>query len=310
LKLIFAGTPNIATTVLQALLESEHEIVAVYTQPDRPAGRGRVLTPSPVKALALQHELPVEQPPNFKEQTTINTLKSYQADAMIVIAYGLILPETVLCIPKYGCLNIHVSLLPKWRGAAPIQHAILAGDTETGVSIMQMDKDLDTGDIYQQVTCPIQSADTSGMLHDRLGQLSEAPLLETLNALQKGTAIATPQNHALTSYAAKISKKDAEIDWNKTATDIDRTIRAYHPWPIAYATFNDQAIRLWKAHIAPSDNSNAPGTILSHADGALIIQTSDQAIAITELQIPGKKALPTSEVLKANSDLLKIGTAL
>lgn len=310
MKLIFAGTPDIAATVLQDLLSSKHDIVAVYTQPDRPAGRGRKLTPSPVKTLALEHDIPVEQPVNFKEETALQTLKNYQADIMVVIAYGLILPKRVLDTPKNGCLNIHVSLLPKWRGAAPIQHAILSGDSKTGVTIMKMDEGLDTGDIYQQTSCNIHETDTSGMLHDRLAKMAIKPLSETLEQISQGTAKAQKQDHTLATYAHKIAKTDARIDWQKSAADIDRMIRAYHPWPIAFIALGDTTLRVWRAHVIESSSTKKPGTILSSDKQGIVVQTGNNAIALTELQLPGKKAMPAAQILQAQSELFAAGKLL
>ncbi|MFK5984266.1 MAG: methionyl-tRNA formyltransferase, partial [Pseudomonadota bacterium] len=234
MNIIFAGTPVFAATTLNDLLNSQHNIVAVYTQPDRPSGRGRKLTPGPVKKLAQEYDIQVLQPLNLKLAEDQQILKSFNADIMIVVAYGVILPEIVLTTPKYGCLNIHASLLPRWRGAAPIQRAILAGDKQSGVTIMQMDKGLDTGDMLTISQCDIEANDTASSLHDKLAQLGSIALLATLDKIQNNTLVATAQNNELAKYAHKIDKQEGKIDWTKNAINIVRQIQAFNSWPVAF----------------------------------------------------------------------------
>ena len=234
LKIIFAGTPDFAASALSALIESEHDVVAVYTQPDRPAGRGRKLRASPVKELALKHDIPVLQPEKLKDAETHDVLRSFNADVMIVAAYGLILPQAVLDIPRLGCLNIHASLLPRWRGAAPIQRAIAAGDKESGITIMQMDAGLDTGDILLLSHCPINDNDNGGDLHDRLAEMGASSILEALKDIESGNTKPIKQDDALATYAHKLDKKEAIINWKDSAENIERLIRAFNPWPVAF----------------------------------------------------------------------------
>ncbi len=289
MRIIFAGTPEIALTPLKALLDFGHHVVAVYTQPDQPAGRGRILTASPVKQFALEHHIPIEQPINFKCDDAISRLKEYDADLMMVMAYGIILPKRVLDIPRLGCMNIHVSLLPRWRGAAPVQHAILAGDQETGVTLMQMDVGLDTGNILKQIQCPILESDTSESLYARLETLIP-PLLHELSGLN-----AVPQDSAMATYASKINKIDAKIEWSETAEMIVRKIHAYNPSPVAFAG----DIRLWQAHVVSQQTNKAPGTILSADKKGIVVQAGKDAVCIAELQMPGKKRLAAHEILNA-----------
>ncbi|MEG3026124.1 MAG: methionyl-tRNA formyltransferase, partial [Aeromonas sp.] len=249
LKLIFAGTPDFAARHLAALLSSDHEVVAVYTQPDKPAGRGQKLTASPVKELALAHELPVYQPASLRSEEAQAELAALGADLMVVVAYGLILPKVVLDTPRLGCINVHGSLLPRWRGAAPIQRAIWAGDTETGVTIMQMDVGLDTGAMIRKVTCPIASDETSTSLYDKLAELGPQALVDTLNAMAAGEARAQEQDDALANYAQKLSKEEARIDWSMDAAAIERCIRAFNPWPISWFEVAEQTIKVWQAEV-------------------------------------------------------------
>lgn len=310
MKIIFAGTPQIATAPLQALIDSEHDVVAAYTQPDRPSGRGRKLTPSAVKELALKHNIPVEQPLNFKTASSIDTLKHYNADVMVVMAYGIIVPQTVLDTPKHGCINIHVSLLPRWRGAAPIQHAILAGDKISGVTIMQMDSGLDTGDILKQQSCPINPSDTSGDLHDNLAQISPGLLLRTLDDIAKNKLQPTVQHDAGKTYAHKITKADALLQWHESAEKLERMVRGYQPFPVAYFTFNEKAIRVWQASVIKTENKKPAGEILKADKQGLVIQTGKDALRITHMQLPGKKAMAVADILNAHKDDFSIGKQL
>ena len=307
MKIIFAGTPEFAATALAALLRTEHEIVAVYTQPDRKAGRGQKLTASAVKQLALEHHLSVYQPLHFKSSTEEGLaaqaeLKALNADVMVVAAYGLILPQVVLDTPKYGCLNIHGSLLPRWRGAAPIQRAIATGDIETGVTIMKMAAGLDTGDMMYKTLCPISAEDTSASLHDKLAlQGAEAivAVLESEQTLQHYLEIREVQDESLTVYAHKLSKAEAQIDWTQPAAAIDRNIRAFNPWPVAFTPLDDSNnLRIWNSSLSTQKASNAlPSEVIAlDKDGVHVMCGDQNVICITNLQWPGGKALNAVQI--------------
>ena len=317
MRIVFAGTPEFAALHLQALLDDDsgnHEIIAVYTQPDRPAGRGKKLTPSPVKALAENHKLPVYQPLSLKDSEQQQILAELNADIMVVVAYGLLLPPTILDTPKHGCINVHASLLPRWRGAAPIQRAIEAGDTETGVTIMQMDVGLDTGDMLQISHCTIDKDDTGGSLHDKLANIGPPALLSTLEQIAQGTVVAEKQNDALSNYAPKITKQEALLDWFQPADVLDNKIRAFNPFPVAYTTLGNDRIRIWQAErttqLGEDYKDKVPGTILEAGNRGIKVNTQKGSLLITELQLPGKKRLPVSEVLKSRAELFSPGTML
>lgn len=301
MRIIFAGTPDFAATTLAALLTANHEICAVYSQPDRPAGRGRKLTASPVKQLALAHNIPVEQPLNFKAEAERQQLASYQADLMIVVAYGLLLPQSVLDIPRLGCINVHASLLPRWRGAAPIQRAILAGDNKTGVCIMQMEAGLDTGPVIKRAEIAIEATDTGVTLHDKLAQLGAATLLETLADIETLQQHAVAQNDADSCYAAKLLKTEATIDWSQSAVQIERQIRAFNAWPVAQTQWQDKILRIWHA-TALSDTAAtaAPGTIVQVTRQGIDVATGAGQLRLLTLQAPGKKALSVNDFLNAH----------
>jgi methionyl-tRNA formyltransferase len=301
LKVIFAGTPEFAVSSLQALLDSEHEVVAVYTQPDRPAGRGRKLTASPVKALALEHGLPVLQPQTLRDEAAQQALAEWQADVMVVVAYGLILPEAVLNTPRLGCVNVHASLLPRWRGAAPIQRAILAGDAETGVTIMQMDAGLDTGDMLRKVVCPINTSDTAQTLHDKLAAQGAAALCDTLGKLAAGALSPEKQNDAEANYAEKLQKAEAKIDWTLSAQVLSRTVRAFNPWPVAFARYDEKNLRIWFAEAVAEKTNAAPGTVLAESRDGIDVATGDGILRVQLLQLPGGKVLDAGQFLNAHS---------
>ncbi len=318
-KIIFAGTPEFAAVALAALLKTEHEIVAVYTQPDRKAGRGQKLTASAVKQLALEHDLPVYQPLHFKSATeeglaAQQQLKELNADVMVVAAYGLILPQVVLDTPKYGCLNIHGSLLPRWRGAAPIQRAIATGDQETGVTIMKMAAGLDTGDMMYKTYCPITADDTSATLHDKLAvQGAEAivAVLESEEKLQHYLDKREVQDEALTVYAHKLSKAEARIDWTQDAISIDRNIRAFNPWPVAFIPLDENNnLRVWGSLLSEQPvEGEMPGTILAiDKHGVHVACGNQQAVCLTSLQWPGGKALNAVQI--AQTQKLQVGQVL
>lgn len=310
LNLVFAGTPDFAAAQLAALLPTDHNIIACYTQPDRPAGRGRKLQPSPVKALALEHNIPVYQPLNFKAQEDREQLQALKPDLMIVVAYGLILPQAVLDIPRLGCINVHASLLPRWRGAAPIQRAIAAGDPETGVTIMQMEAGLDTGPMLIKVSTPIEATDTGGTLHDRLAELSGPALLQSLEQLVTGTAKPEIQNHELATYANKLSKAESRVDWQQSALAIERQIRAFNPWPVVHSTINDQNLRIWRAEslsAGASSGERLPGTVVQASKKGIQVATGEGDLLIQELQFSGGKRLAVSDILNAKAELFASG---
>ena len=311
MKIIFAGTPEFAATALAALLKTSHQIIAVYTQPDRKAGRGQKLTPSPVKQLALEHGLPVSQPLHFKASTeeglaAQQELAALGADVMVVAAYGLILPQTVLEMPKYGCLNIHGSLLPRWRGAAPIQRAIATGDTETGITIMQMAAGLDTGDMMYKTTSPITAEDTSASLHDKLAsQGAEAicAVLESEPSLQNFLENREVQDETQTIYAHKLVKAEAKIDWSLNATQIDRNIRAFNPWPVAFIQLDENnALRVWGSKISEHSKIDAQvGEILVMDKYGVHVACADNtAVCLTSLQWAGGKALNPVQIIQSH----------
>ncbi|MDT0502051.1 MULTISPECIES: methionyl-tRNA formyltransferase [unclassified Halomonas] len=316
LNIIFAGTPDFAAESLAALLASRHRIVAVYTQPDRPAGRGRRLTPSPVKRLALEHELPVYQPESLKPTEAQAELAAIDADIMVVVAYGLILPKAVLDTPRLGCLNIHASLLPRWRGAAPIQRAIEAGDAESGVTIMQMDVGLDTGDMLLVRRTPITTTTTGGELHDSLATLGGEAIVEALDALAEEGLTATPQPEAGVTYAAKLSKAEAELDFREPAAALAARVRAFNPWPVAWCAFEADRLRLLMAEasdLAANEPPAAPGTLLEHDNDALRIACGPEGrevLRVTRAQLPGGKALPVKDLLHARADRFPAGLRL
>ena len=310
LKLIFAGTPDFAASHLQALLDStQHDVIAVYSQPDRPAGRGKKLKPSPVKALALEHDIPVYQPLNFKAQADVDELAALNADLMVVVAYGLLLPKVVLDTPRLGCINVHASLLPRWRGAAPIQRAIDAGDAETGVTIMQMDVGLDTGDMLQKARCPISATETGGSLHDKLIEVGRPALVNVVEQLANGSAKAEPQDDNLSNYASKIEKPDLLIDWQQPAEHIARKIRAFNPFPVCFTTVNGERLKIWQAALL-SSNQGQPGTIAHSDKKTIVVNCGSDSLALEQIQLPGGKALDVAAVMNSKADLFTPGTQL
>lgn len=286
MKIIFAGTPDVAVPTLQALIASDHEVVAVYTQPDRKAGRGRKLQPSPVKQCALQASIPVEQPESLKDAAVIEHLANYNADLMVVVAYGLLLPDAVLTLPKRGCVNVHFSLLPRWRGAAPIQYAILNGDKKTGVSIIQITNELDAGDVLAIKDTPINGCDNNQTLSTRLAQLGAELLVKTLSS----EWLPKSQDLMQVTYAKKIQKSDAKINWGETAEVIERKIRAYYGWPVAFTLLDDEPLRIWQATAIPAKFSDTPGTF-SVVDKEVIVVCGENALVLSEVQLPGKKIM-------------------
>lgn len=310
LRIIFAGTPDFAAHHLDALLSSAHQIIGVFTQPDRPAGRGKKLMPSPVKVLAQEHNIPVFQPASLRQPENQQLIAELNADIMVVVAYGLILPKAVLDIPRLGCINVHGSLLPRWRGAAPIQRSLWAGDTQTGVTIMQMDVGLDTGDMLHKLSCPINAEDTSASLYDKLAKLGPQGLLETLQQLADGTAQPVTQDETLVTYAEKLSKEEARLDWALTAVQLERCIRAFNPWPVSYFVIDEQPIKVWKATVIEDSSTTVPGTIIDAGKHGIHIATADGILNIEELQPAGKKAMKAHELLNSRREWFTPGTVL
>jgi methionyl-tRNA formyltransferase len=307
MKIIFAGTPAFATVALKALTQSSHAIVAVYTQPDKPAGRGLKLTASSVKELAMSLSLPIYQPASLKEEEAQKKIASLGADVIVVAAYGLLLPSAVLRIPRFGCINIHPSLLPRWRGAAPIQRTIYAGDERTGVTIMQMEEGLDTGPILSQVSCDVSRLETSNTLHDKLAELGACALVETLHLLEQGNIVAKPQDNSQATYANKISKEEALIDWMQSAKEIEQTVRAFNPWPVAYTSWQGQNLRIWMAHSISQEQQASPRTILRATQEGIDIATGRGVLRVLQLQLPGGRLLPVADFYNAKRDLLIVG---
>jgi len=310
LRVLFAGTPDFAAAHLQALIDApDISVIGVYSQPDRPAGRGKKLTASPVKKLAVEYQLPVFQPQSLKEPEQQRILSELQADIMVVVAYGLILPQAVLDAPRLGCINVHASILPRWRGAAPIQRAIEAGDSGTGVTIMQMDAGLDTGAMLSVSRCEIDSSETSASLHQKLEQLGAPALLHTLTARGNGLAVAVEQDNQLSCYAAKITKQEALVDWSQPAQLLDRQIRAFNPFPAAYTTLGELRIKIWQAEPTKATGLT-PGQIISTDNAGLLVSCGEQSLLLTEIQLPGKSRMAVSEVLKSRGELFAPSTQL
>lgn len=301
MRIVFAGTPEFAVPALRALITQGYTLCAVFTQPDRPAGRGRRLRKSPVKEFAEQYALSIYQPASLKNPQILERLMSLHADVMVVAAYGLILPQAVLDVPRFGCLNIHASLLPRWRGAAPIQRAILAGDSETGISIMQMSAGLDTGDVLLTRHCPIRPDDTAQSLHDRLAELGAGAIIETLKDLVDDRLVAQAQNDAMACYAKKLDKSEAEIDWTRSAEEIDRKVRAFNPWPVACTRFEGKSLRVWQTTLAPYSQTGEPGKIVAASQKGIDVLTGDGVLRLVSLQLPGARRILAADFANAQS---------
>jgi methionyl-tRNA formyltransferase len=307
MKIVFAGTPDFAVPTLQALLDSEHQICGVYTQPDRPAGRGRKLTASPVKALAVSANLPVFQPENFKQAGALEQLAALEPDLIVVIAYGLILPQAVLDIPKFGSINVHGSLLPRWRGAAPIHRAVMAGDDKTGITIMKVVKKLDAGDMLYKIECPINADSTSSELHDQLAEIGAQGLIQVVNQIEQGTLIAEPQDEALVTYAHKLEKNEAVLDWQKSALELDRQVRGLNAWPVAQTLYKGEVLRVWRSEVIDGESDLPAGTI-SCQQHALDVATGNGILRLLEVQLPGGKRIAGKDFLNAHqADNLRLG---
>ncbi|WP_267257263.1 methionyl-tRNA formyltransferase [Coxiella endosymbiont of Ornithodoros maritimus] len=300
LKIVFAGTPQFAVPTLRALIDSSHRVLAVYTQPDRPSGRGQKIIESPVKEIAKLNKLPVIQPFLLRDEMEEKKLIAMNADVMVVVAYGLILPKKVLNAFRLGCVNVHASLLPRWRGAAPIQRAILAADRETGISIMQMDEGLDTGNVLAKSACAISSEDTAADLHDRLSLIGSDLLLETLAKLEKDDIQLERQDEASANYASKIQKQEALIDWQKSAVEIAQQVRAFNPTPIAFTYFEGQAMRIWRATVVDEKVDFKPGVLVDADKKGISISAGSGILRLHQLQLPGKRVCSTGDFINAH----------
>jgi len=318
LSIVFAGTPEFSVPALAALAASEHRVVAVYTQPDRPAGRGQQVATSAVKQFAQKNGLPLEQPATLRDPVAIERLAHWHADVMVVVAYGLILPPPALAIPAKGCINIHASLLPRWRGAAPIHRAILAGDTQTGITIMRMDAGLDTGPMLLERVTQISPQDTAAILHDRLAALGAEAIVAAFAQIADGSITAREQPAQGVTYAAKVRKDEAPIDWSKSALELDRQVRAFNPWPVAETRLHGQQLRIWEAHektasadspspagrgqgvrALPNASNAQPGTVVAANNDGIHVATGDGVLQLTRVQLAGRKAVPAAEFLHA-----------
>ena len=308
MRIVFAGTPEFAAQHLQALLDAGREIVAVYTQPDRPAGRGQKLMPSPVKQLALQHGIAVYQPQTLRDPAAQAELAALTPDLMVVVAYGLILPQVVLDTPRLGCINSHASLLPRWRGAAPIQRAIEAGDASSGVTVMQMEAGLDTGPMLLKVTTTITAEDTGGSLHDRLAQLGSAAVVEAVTKLAAGELRGEVQDDSLATYAHKLNKDEARLDWSRPAVELERLVRAFNPWPICHSTLNGEALKIHAAQLG--EGQGTPGSVLAADKSGLTVACGEGALRLTRLQLPGGKPLSFADLYNSRREQFAPGLVL
>ena len=308
MKVIFMGTPDFSVGTLEALIEAGHEVVLVVTQPDKPKGRGKEMQFTPVKEVALQHEIPVYQPKRIRNEECIEELRKYNADIMVVIAFGQILPKEILEMTPYGCVNVHASLLPKYRGAAPIQWAVIDGEKISGVTTMQMDEGLDTGDMIMKTEIPLEEEETGGSLHDKLAKAGADLCVETLKALENKTATWEKQGETTTEYAKMLDKKTGDIDWKQSAESIERLIRGLNPWPSAYTMWEEKVMKIWKATVSEQNADEMPGTIVKVEKDSFWVQTGNGQLKILELQIPGKKRMDAGAFLRGYQ--IKEGTVL
>lgn len=299
MKIVFMGTPDFSVPTLEALVASEHEVVGVVTQPDKPKGRGKEIHMSPVKECALQHNIPVYQPVRARDEAFVDEMRALNPDVMVVIAFGQILPKSLLELPKYGCVNIHASLLPKYRGAAPIQWAVINGDEETGITTMMMDVEMDTGDMLEKTIVKLDPEETGGSLFDRLSLLGGDLILSTLSKLEKGEITPVPQDHEKATYVKKISKSMGDIDWTMDAVSIERLVRGLNPWPSAFTRWNGKMLKIWEAKVLPDPDVKLPcGSVISASDEGLKIQTGAGVLCVTSLQLEGKKRMDTAAFLR------------
>lgn len=312
MRIVFMGTPDFSVPALKALVEAGHQVIAVVTQPDKPKGRGKEVQMTPVKIQAMEYGIPVYQPAKVREASFVEVLKGLEADVYVVIAFGQILPKAVLELPKYGCINIHASLLPKYRGAAPIQWCVIDGERETGITTMMMDVGLDTGDMLEKAVIPIEEKETGGSLHDKLSMAGGDLILSTLKKLEEGTLVRTPQTDEGTCYAKMLTKSLGDIDWNQDAVSIERLIRGLNPWPSAYTMWNGKTIKIWAADViagreaadflsepgVPAETGTAPGTVVCSDKRGLVVCTGGGLLSIRELQMEGKKRMDTPAFLR------------
>ncbi len=308
MRIIYMGTPDFAVPVLESLLDSRHEVVAVVTQPDKPKGRGKAMQFPPVKEKALEYDLPVYQPVKVRDEAFIKVLEAYVPDCIVVTAFGQILPKAILEMPKYGCVNVHASLLPAYRGAAPIQWVIINGEEKTGITTMQMDIGLDTGDMLLKAEVDITPEETGESLHDKLAAIGGPLLLETLNGLEAGTIVPEKQDDTLSCYAAMLKKDLGFIDWNKPAIEIERLIRGLNPWPSAYTKLAGKTLKIWSAEVIADNSSCQPGQIVSAEGGRLLVQTGEGQLSLLEVQLEGKKRMPADAFLRGYT--VEAGTML
>ena len=315
MRIIFMGTPDFSVGTLEALIAAGHDVCLAVTQPDKPKGRGKAMQFSPVKETALKHGIPVYQPKRIRNPECVEELKKYGADVMVVIAFGQILPKSILELTPYGCINVHASLLPKYRGAAPIQWAIIEGETVTGVTTMQMDEGLDTGDMIRKTEVPVAEDETGESLHDKLAQAGAKLCVETLKALEDGTARFEKQGESPTAYAKMLTKELGNIDWNEPAARIERLVRGLNSWPSAYTHWEGKVLKIWRAKAEPEDGTAvspaagaAPGTVLSVGKQDFTVQTGDGILRVLEVQLPGKKRMETGAFLRGYS--MEPGTVL
>ncbi len=301
MRVLFMGTPDIATGCLQKLIDEKYEIIGVVTQPDKPQNRGKKLGMPPVKELALKYDIPVYQPLKAREYGFVETLKELNPDIIVVVAFGQILPKSILDIPKFGCINVHVSLLPKYRGAAPINWVIINGEQKTGVTTMYMDEGLDTGDMILTEEFDLNDEITAGELHDKMRDIGADVLIKTLNQIENGTAPRIPQNHEEFTYAPIMNKSLGKVDWSKSAREIHNLIRGVNPWPSAYTTYKDSTMKIWKTEVLNENSDKEPGTILEVDKDGMKVSTKDDVILVKEIQMPGKKRVLVSEYIKGNS---------
>lgn len=301
MKVIFMGTPDFSVGTLEELIRAGHEVVLAVTQPDKPKGRGKEMQFTPVKEVALKHGIPVFQPKKIRDVESIEELRKYPADVMVVVAFGQIVPKEVLEMTPYGCINVHASLLPKYRGAAPIQWSIIDGERVTGVTTMQMDEGLDTGDMLLKTEVPISPKETGGSLHDKLAEAGAKLCVETLKALEEKTVVAEKQGETTTAYARMLDKKLGNIDWNNGAEEIERLIRGLNPWPSAYTMWEDKVMKIWEAEVVEGEEESEPGTIVKVEKDGFFVQTGKGLLKITQLQIPGKKRMDAGAFLRGYS---------